>query len=65
MSIEYCNKENVKSLFKCMELSNFKLLEVFKINGEYIIGIYQGSLSEFDILIKYRQKQQTGKWSRI
>jgi len=65
MSIEDCNKENVKSLFKCMELSNFKLLEVFKINGEYIIGIYQGSLSEFDILIKYRQKQQTGKWSRI
>lgn len=40
------------------------LLAEFPVNGKYLIGIYQGSLSEFDILIKYRQKEN-GKWSRI
>jgi len=39
-------------------------LTVFEVNGSYIIGIYQGSLSDFDILIKYRQKID-GAWSRI
>ncbi len=34
------------------------------INGTYILGIYKGTLSEFDILLKYRQKEN-GKWSRI
>lgn len=27
------------------------------INGTYILGIYKGTLSEFDILLKYRQKE--------
>ena len=39
-------------------------LKIFRINGEYIIAVYQGSLSEFDLLIKYRQKEKD-KWSRI
>ena len=39
-------------------------MTVFEVNGSYIIGIYQGSLSEFDILIKYRQKLGD-RWSRI
>ena len=34
------------------------------VNGKYIIAIYQGSLSQFDILIKYRQLIEN-KWSRI
>ena len=34
------------------------------INGSYILGIYKGSLSDFDILLRYRQKEG-GKWSRI
>ena len=34
------------------------------INGTYILGIYKGTLSEYDILLKYRQKED-GKWSRI
>jgi len=39
-------------------------LAVFEVNGNYILGVYQGALSDFDILIKYRQK--AGKsWSRI
>ena len=37
---------------------------VIPINGTYILGIYKGVLSDFDILLKYRQKEE-GKWSRI
>ena len=39
-------------------------LFVAEINGTFIIAAYQGALSEFDVLIKYRQKH-SGKWSRI
>ncbi len=39
-------------------------LRTFTVNGEYILAVYQGSLSEYDLLIKYRQKEN-GKWSRI
>ena len=39
-------------------------LATININGTYILGIYQGSLSQFDILLRYRQKE-AGKWSRI
>lgn len=34
------------------------------INGEFILAAYQGTISEYDILIKYR-KRIGGKWSRI
>lgn len=39
-------------------------MTVFEVNGSYIIAVYQGSLSEFDILVKYRQKI-IDRWSRI
>lgn len=39
-------------------------LRVFEINNDFIVGVYQGSLSEYDILIKYRQNVK-GQWSRI
>lgn len=39
-------------------------LFVSELNGRFIIAAYQGSLSQFDILIKYRQKEK-GEWSRI
>lgn len=39
-------------------------LAVFPVNSHFIIGVYQGSLSQYDILIKYRQKNND-KWSRI
>jgi len=29
-----------------------------------MIGVYQGSLSQFDIIVKYRQKEN-GRWSRL
>ena len=37
---------------------------VEQINGKFIMAVYQGSLSEYDILIKYRQKDKD-KWSNI
>ncbi len=42
-------------------------LTIIQINDSYILGIYKGSLSEFDLLLKYRQKDNssTSGWSRI
>lgn len=39
-------------------------LAIIPINGTYILGVYPGSLSEFDILLRYRQKEGT-KWSNL
>ena len=41
-----------------------KPLFIVEINGNFIIAVYQGSLSKYDILIKYRQKHGE-EWSRI
>lgn len=40
-------------------------LAVLTPNENYIVAIYQGSLSPYDILIKYRQKTKGNKWSHI
>ncbi len=42
-------------------------LTIIEINDTYILGIYQGTLSEYDLLLRYRQKDNTSKmgWSRI
>jgi len=40
-------------------------IKAFQVNESTIIAIYRGSLSEFDILIKYRQTLKNGRWSRI
>jgi len=61
---EKCNSDLEEDIKRCMEKKDFKLLKVFKVNGKYIIGIYQGKLSEYDILIKYRQKENN-EWSNI
>jgi hypothetical protein len=44
-----------------------KPLKIFTVNGKYLLGVYQGSLSEFDLLLKYRQKdnKQKSGWSRL
>ncbi len=39
-------------------------LFVAEVDDKYILAAYQGSLSKYDILIKYRQSEH-GKWSRI
>lgn len=42
-------------------------LIVIEINDTYILGVYQGTLSDFDLLLKYRQRDENSKmgWSRI
>jgi hypothetical protein len=40
-------------------------IKTYTINDTYILGVYQGKLSEYDILLKYRQKDIEGNWSRI
>ena len=47
-----------------MECKGFELLATIPVNGTYILGIYKGGLSDYDILIKYRQKEND-KWSRL
>ncbi len=47
-----------------METRGKELLAVIPVNGTYLLGVYKGTLSEFDILLKYRQKVGDG-WSRI
>lgn len=39
-------------------------LATFRINGKYILGVYKGKLSDFDLLLRYRQLEND-KWSRI
>lgn len=43
---------------------NLTPLAEFPVNGTFYVAIYQGSLSDYDVLIKYRQFEN-GKWSRI
>jgi len=42
-------------------------LKVFSVNGKFIIVVYQGNLSDFDLLVKYRQKDNSTKlgWLRL
>jgi hypothetical protein len=47
-----------------MKVKNKTLLTTFPVNTHFIIGVYQGNLSKYDLLIKYRQFEN-GKWSRI
>lgn len=43
------------------------LLATFPINGKYVLGVYKGFISEFDLLLRYRQRDYSTKsgWSRI
>ena len=42
-------------------------LAVFPVNGRYVLAVYKGTLSEFDLLLKYRQKDESRKagWTNI
>lgn len=44
-----------------------KPLAVFPVNGKYILAVYQGTLSQFDLLLKYRQKDKSKRsgWTKI
>lgn len=51
----------------CMVSRGREPIYTFDVNGTYILAIYQGGLSEFDLLLKYRKKDNGTKsgWSRI
>ena len=50
-----------------MKSKGIEPLAIIEINDTYILGVYQGSLSEYDLLLKYRQKDTSRKsgWSPI
>ncbi len=50
--------------FPSMQWRGEEPINVFVINNMYIVGIYKGKISEYDIVIKYRQKEGN-KWSRL
>lgn len=54
----------VRSINEIMTISSHQLIDAKKIEENYIIGVYKGELSNFDILIKYKEKQGN-KWPRI
>lgn len=47
-----------------MQTGGMTPLTEFPVNDTYYVAIYQGTLSEFDVLIKYRQFKN-GQWSRV
>jgi len=53
--------ENYPSMYS----KGLEPLLTLPINGKYLLGVYQGSFSQFDLLLKYREKDETGKWSHI
>ncbi|MDY3548741.1 hypothetical protein PG291_09020 [Riemerella anatipestifer] len=50
-----------------MKAKGAEPLAVIEVNDTYILGVYQGSLSPFDLLLRYRQKDERTRsgWSRI
>lgn len=57
-------KENELIYFMSYKNKTVNPLFVTNINSQYILAAYRGSISEYDILIKYRQKINNN-WSRI
>jgi len=49
-----------------MKGTKIGLLLEMPVNSHFILGIYQGTISKYDMLIKYRQKDDSsGNWSRV
>jgi len=50
-----------------MKVKDIEPLAIIEVNDTYILAVYQGSLSEYDLLIRYRQRDKDTKsgWSRI
>jgi hypothetical protein len=38
---------------------------MLELDGGYVLVVYQGGLSEHDLLVKYKQPRKDGKWSRL
>ncbi len=58
-------KEKELKQFMIFNKGNDVPLKVFCPEENIIVGVYQGSISKYDILVKYKQKNKHGKWSRI
>jgi hypothetical protein len=56
--------ENTANL-PSMNSKGLEPLLTLPINGKYLLSVYEGSFSEFDLLLKYREKNEDGKWSYI
>ena len=48
-----------------MQTRGLDPLIIIPVNKSYVLGVYQGSLSQYDLLLKYRQFQPDGTWTRI
>ena len=50
-----------------MKVKGIEPLAIIEVNDTYILGVYQGFLSDYDLLLRYRQKDKSSKsgWSRI
>ena len=48
-----------------MQTRGLDPLIIIPVNKSYVLGVYQGSLSQYDLLLKYRQMQPDGTWTRI
>ena len=50
-----------------MNVKGIEPLVIIEVNDTYILGVYQGSLSDYDLLLRYRQKDEGTRsgWSRI
>lgn len=55
----------MKEPLPSMHSQDKKLLTTIPVNGTYILGIYQGSLSAYDILIKYRQLENGNMFKEL
>ncbi|MGA2297811.1 MAG: hypothetical protein ABSG15_09725 [FCB group bacterium] len=55
----------MKNIEDLLTTNAFKPIKYFQLNNTFLIGVYQGSFSKYDILIKYRQNKPDGKWTRL
>ena len=45
---------------------NMELLQIYKLGDEYVVAVFQGKISEHDMIVKFRQYDKTeSKWSRF
>lgn len=52
---------------KLLTTNKFKPIKTIEINNSFLLGVYQGSISKFDLLIKFRQRDKNRKngWSYL
>ncbi|MGA3163083.1 MAG: hypothetical protein ABSD77_02635 [Verrucomicrobiota bacterium] len=67
MNIEHTDKAqnpaDLPLVITARDGRDLKLLKTFLVGSDFFVGVYEGSISPFDIIIKYRQFIED-KWSR-